>query len=254
MFKQRLLIGCFLLLVMHMSLCTLCVKQVNSIDKRVLVLIIASDDMPVYRELQKIWQSYMHSDPEHITAYFIKGDPAIAYTYLIKDDVIWLRTKESIRPGIINKTLMAMEAFLPQIHQFDYVLRTNLSSFYFFPRLLKFLQNSPTERFLAGRCDGNFVSGSGFILSTDLVGLLVRNKRSLFNSPGYDDVVISGFLHKNGVKFVSHAREDFLSMDDWEKKKQQVPETMFQFRIKTQESSRIRDDIYIQSQLLKMFY
>ena len=40
---------------------------------KVLVLIITSDNLPVYPKLQKVWKSYMHSDPEHIEAYFIRG-------------------------------------------------------------------------------------------------------------------------------------------------------------------------------------
>jgi hypothetical protein len=227
---------------------------VNNYHKRLLVLIIASDDLPVYIELQKIWQSYMHKYPHNIKAYFIKGDPSIPNNYQIKNDIIWLKTAESLKPGILNKTLMAMESFLPMLDQFDYVLRTNLSSFYVFPRLLNFLEKCPKTGFYAGVCyKDEFISGSGFLLSPDLVNLLVTNKKTLFNNKKYDDVAIGHFMRKHGVKFSSHKRMDFLDLQDWKKNKKSIPNDTFQFRIKTPSYLRT-DDIYIHLQLRKMFY
>ena len=83
---------------------------------KVLVLIIASDQVPIYRELQEVWRSYMHSDPQHIEAYFIKGDPNLPSLYEIKEDVIWSRTEEGWSPGIINKTVLSLEAMRDRLH------------------------------------------------------------------------------------------------------------------------------------------
>jgi hypothetical protein len=78
-----------------------------------------------------------------------------------------------------------MEAMLPQLDEFDYIIRTNLSSFYVFSRLFKFLTTLPTEKCYCGvqgqEDNWTFASGSGFILSPDLVKLLVQHKNQLYS-------------------------------------------------------------------------
>ena len=80
-------------------------------DIKILVLIIASDEYPVYVELQKIWRSYMHYNPKQVEAYFMKADPDLGTMSIIQDDVIWSKTSETLAPGIINKTILSIEAF-----------------------------------------------------------------------------------------------------------------------------------------------
>src|SRR4051794_35502725 len=92
-------------------------------EPKILVLVIASDDLPVYRELQNIWKAYMHSDPEHIEAYFLKADPLLTRPFEIREDVILSQTAENLIPGVLNKTLLAFECLLPGIEEYDYVLR-----------------------------------------------------------------------------------------------------------------------------------
>jgi hypothetical protein len=220
---------------------------------KILVLIIASDDLPVYGKLQKLWRSYMHIDYKHVEAYFIKGDPSLATNFVIKDDIIWLKTDESLIPGILNKTLLAMEAFLPRLHQFNFLLRTNLSSFYVFPTLLQFLINCPQKNFYCGVAGCNFISGAGFLLSPDLVELLVKNKNLLMNNTfDLDDVVIGNFLVNNGIHLTPHNRITFDTINDWLSIKNHLPYDVFQFRIKT--NQRLLHDPYIMSQLISLFY
>lgn len=40
---------------------------------KLLVLIISSDNRPIYLEFEKLWRSYMHLNPEHVEAYFLKA-------------------------------------------------------------------------------------------------------------------------------------------------------------------------------------
>lgn len=87
----------------------------------------------------------MHNYKDNIEAYFIRGNPDLEKTELV-EDTIWSKTEESLRPGIINKTLLSLEYLQDRINSFDYVLRTNLSSFYIFDRLLKILETKPKEK------------------------------------------------------------------------------------------------------------
>jgi hypothetical protein len=229
-------------------------------DIKVLVLIIASDQFPVYVELQKIWRSYMHLDPKHIEAYFIKGDEHLPTTTRIEGDIIWSKTSDGWIPasgGILNKTILSLEMMLPRIYEFDYIIRTNLSSFYIFPRLLKFLKTLPKTRCYCGSHigDGKTGSGCGFILSPDLIKGLVENKRNFWNITNTgDDVAIGKFLHRQGIRLLPQKRMDFFSLSDWYNKGS-IPQDVFQFRVKNdQYALRLVDDIFIQSELLRMFY
>jgi hypothetical protein len=60
--------------------------------KKLLVLVICSDDLPVYGPLQEMWRNYMHSDPEYFESYFIRGNPDLATEAEIQGDVLYLRT------------------------------------------------------------------------------------------------------------------------------------------------------------------
>jgi hypothetical protein len=161
-----------------------------------------------------------------------------------------------------------MEKLLPRIKsEFDYVLRTNLSSFYVFPYLLAILENCPRKNFyfasemgsLAGQSGiwgnyqsyGRLGSGCGFILSPDLVELLVTNKDHLINHSPEDDVIIGRLLTNYGQYLTRHPRMDFYSLPDWHNSQNKTPEGIFQFRIQTPQRL---DDIYIHKQLLKIFY
>lgn len=246
-------------LISFLLITTLAFPQKNI---KVLVLIIASDQLPVYQELQKMWQSYMHYDPQHVEAYFIKGDINLPVITEIKDDVIWSKTDEGWVPesaGIINKTIFSLQAMLPRLREFDYVLRTNLSSFYIFPRLLKFLETAPKRRFYCGSGDTDddpIASGCGFIMSPDVVKLLIKNKwHFLNNNLSPDDCLIGHFLQKHRIKRTPHHRMDIPTIEFWNEVKNMVSSELFHFRVKNaQDHLRSTDEIFIQSQLLNMFY
>lgn len=229
-------------------------------EMKLLVLIISSDNFPgsnlvfPYKELQKVWSSYMHLDPEHIEAYFIRGNPELTAEFEVVDDVVWCKTEENVIPGILNKTIMSMEYLLPRIDEFDFILRTNLSSFYVFPRLLEFLKTIPKTGCYCASGEG-FGSGCGFLLSSDIVKLLVENKNHLFNNSINDDVAIGYFLRDKGIKLYPAPRIDFLSLEDWFNYRDKITSNDFHFRVKNlKHELRATEDLFIYSELLDVFY
>lgn len=233
--------------------------------KKILLLIIASDNFPVYEQFQKCWRSYMHSDPEHIEAYFVKGDPLLREKVKIDGDIIWCKTAEGFAPqspALINKTIMAFETLLPRIQQeFDYVIRTSVSCFYHLPRLFAFLDTLPPNKCYAGSNTGpgsDVISGAGIILSPDLVEMLVYNKYNFWNRTDPDDCLIGFFFRKFRTPLHLHRRINIESLDQWNAMKSNIssPDD-FQFRVKTDIHNfyhRIPDDITIYSELCEMFY
>lgn len=241
-------------------------------EPKVLVLIIASSGTQAYLELQKVWESYMHTDPEHFEVYFIRGNPELASSSEIKENSLFVMSEESFVPGILKKTVLSMEAMLPRLHEFDYVLRTNLSSFYVFPRLLNFLKTLPPHRCYCGVQLHtptphpqlgmiNYISGAGIILSTDLVEMLVHGKEEVFKTSHLlaDDELLGLFFQRRGVFTLPAARTDFPTREVWDKTKDQIAENAFHFRaknnynIRTAEES-FADEIFIDLELLKKFY
>lgn len=243
-------------------------------DPKLLVLIIASDNHPAYLELQEIWRSYMHHDPEHVEVYFMKGDPNQDVDAEIIGDTIYTKVMDCYKPGITEKTLASMEHFIPRLHEFDYVLRTNLSSFYHFPRLLKYMQKLPSTKCYAGwklipaRDDVTqeyygipFGCGAGFILSPDLVEQLVEGKEEVLKDSAAipDDVVIGAFYHRRNIQLIPTKIAVFSSYSDWKRKEPSLSTKHFHFRAKRTAGKReddddFEDEIKILKELLIKFY
>lgn len=101
---------------------------------------------------------------------------------------------------IYSKTLKAFKAI--QGKNFDYVLRTNSSSFIHFDNLLKYLSTAPSNNFYSGalipyhtsNLGLEFITGSGYILSKDLLLKVIQNETHW--EPQYPDDVGLGKLLK----------------------------------------------------------
>lgn len=229
-------------------------------ELKTLVLIIATDDKPAYRELQKIWEGYMNSDPAHFEVYFLRASPTQSANAIINKDKneIILKTHEGFVPGILNKSIMAFEAIEPRLDEFDYVIRTNLSSFYYFPNLLKFLKSLPRSKCYCGVSLGiyynllpnityiPFVSGAGIILSPDLVRLMAKEHNELksYKSELPDDVFIGLFYQSKGIGVHAAKRIDFPLHQTWLEHKDTIDPDAFHFRAKYSYSLRSIEDPY----------
>lgn len=248
-------------------------EQPKAKEPKVLVLIIASDNLEAYINLQKVWKSYMHSDPEHFEVYFIRGNPELSTPYEIKGDDLFVKAEENYVPGITEKTVLSMEAMLSRLKEFDYVLRTNLSSFYVFERLLDFLQYLPKEGCYCGvhsylpeewvpefgRID--YVSGAGILLSSDLAEVLVHEKEDIFafSRELPDDVLFGYYFQNNSIPIRNIGRLDLPSLEHWNGIKDNIPGDIFHFRAKQHYGIRsaqesFDDELYIDLELLKIFY
>jgi len=145
---------------------------------------------------------------------------------------------------------------------FDYIYRTNLSSFIIYPNLLKFLRTLPKKRCYAGKIDFHtdktlsWACGNGIILSRDMAKLILNHKDELLDKAyfGYDDVILGGFFQREAISLLSAPRTDFYSLDDWYEKKKKIPANAFCIRTKCAPHLREQHDIHMHQKLLKRYY
>ena len=109
---------------------------------RILNLILYSED-PDYIEMYKIQSAYLKAKGVDHYFYCYKSD--LEEEFLIVDDILYIKGEESYIPGILNKTLSSFSYFLDKLDQYDYVVRSNISSCLNFDLLKRSLVNTPID-------------------------------------------------------------------------------------------------------------
>lgn len=121
-------------------------KEFSSKKHYKLVILIIASRAPHYDIFTHIWMQYMHKFPE-VKSFFLYADESIDNDLYIDEYSITYKDKESYIPGILFKTLAAKK-FCKKYLSYNYILRTNLSSFVHIPRLLKYLDEQPKKDFM----------------------------------------------------------------------------------------------------------
>lgn len=159
-----------------------------------------------YDQFRSNWQVCRHPN---IDLYFIEYSNSIDKDVII-DRSILFKGVDSLVPGCLTKTVKSLQMF--DLSQYDYIVRTNLSSVIHFQRLVDYLSTQPTERYYAGKyiphslsaLERRYIaniglttnprltlcSGALFIMSPD-VAQIVANDQHYRNTPMIDDVHIA---------------------------------------------------------------
>lgn len=221
----------------------------------IICLIIASHN-DIYDAFTDLWRENIRLWKEkeakmNLKYLFVFSDPSLNNSIVCKDDCILCKCEENINgePGIFLKTMMAID-FIEQNKndfQYDYILRTNLSSFWNFSVLYEEIDNyKKTETevltintiflqfldrnqlfintkwkdyfeiidsiFLDKADTFVFIDGAGFLLSHEIINiLLLPLDSSIFSKilllP--DDIAISILLYCN-----CHFSNKYLKMEE----------------------------------------
>ncbi len=221
---------------------------------KLLVLIIYSDNLPVYQDHLKVWRMYSRSSPS-VDVYFMKLSKEHTQP-TIDEDIIYIPGIESYQ-NLPYKFISALE-ILP-FQNYDFILRTNMSSFWVFHNLFPVLEKQPREKLLAGELNGNYISGAGMIFTPDVCELLIKGKEQVYElrkDEPFDDVRISFFLHDtHSIQYTQlHPRRyDILVPENGLESK--IPQDIFHFRVK--QTVKDEDRVYelgIMENLYKRFY
>ena len=112
---------------------------------KIIILIIADDTKQYYIDMQNIWKKYMNTHKQ-IKSYFIKFSQTIENNIIDEENnTIWIKGIETYIPGILDKTIKSFEHLIKNNIEFDYVIRTNLSTIVLLDNLYNYLLTNPTD-------------------------------------------------------------------------------------------------------------
>jgi hypothetical protein len=162
---------------------------------KIIVLIIASNGEH-YDKMITIWEKYMNSHT-NIQSFFIMNKEDIKEDVILIDNIIYVKSKENLIPGILIKTIKSINFCINNL-DFDFIFRTNLSSFIILDKLYEFVKNNNIDYGgVIGVTDNfiKFASGSGFLISKETCKYLIENENDLLYNL-IDDVAIGQLLTK----------------------------------------------------------
>ena len=151
-----------------------------------------------YSILKDLNKTYFDIFKDDIKFFFVEYNENINEDVLEVDDFIYIKgLEEPIIPNILIKKIKSM-IYIKSKYKFDYIINTNLSSFWNIPVLLSLYNNIPRKKFFGGHVIFNsFITGTGIIISNDLLPILLSINS--YNFGDNEDVVISHFMKSKNI-------------------------------------------------------
>ena len=165
--------------------------------KLIILVLSKKDNGNIYDKFYQLQKDTWDSvDVENVSTFFYFGDSSENY---IDGEDIFVSTEDSLR----NCGLKTIEVFkILKDYHYDFIFRTNSSSYVDKELLYKFLLDKPKLRYYAGKVGNHynipFASGSGFVMSKDIVDFLLLNE-SKINHHFLDDVSFGKILSENDI-------------------------------------------------------
>ena len=221
---------------------------------KIIFLIISSDNEPVYAQMREILPKYLNLYFDKIQYFFIECNSEQSEEVVEKDHYLYCKGVDSTIPGIFHKTMKSMN-YLDNHYSCDFVVRTNLSTFWHMDNLLKLVNTLPTQGYAGGFCFAkDYLSGTTMIFSSDVIQRLIpysQDSRALLIN---DDVAISIFLHdeKIPIQPVKNYSWDYTGSLQIIQPDHNV-DNVLNFRIKNQNNDRKLDVINFKILLQKIY-
>ena len=150
------------------------------------------------------------------------------------------------------KTIKALQ-FIVDNYSFDYIFRTNSSSFVDGPLLLKYVKNLPAGDVYGGVLGdspkGPFASGAGILLSKSLIEKVLKEASS-WRHGLIDDVALSEIIRERiltPLQFTNLSRVQFRTLAEAQDSPAEVIKNEYHFRCKTDSATgtiQIMEEIY----------
>ena len=184
-------------------------------DDKIINLILYSEDVHEYIEMRNILSNYLRE--KGIKYYFYTYKPELETDFLLDDDILYIKGEETFIPGILDKTIKALE----YINEFDYdyIIRSNISTIVNFGILKYYLRDLDysgalyySGSFVDTKSGLNeeqnqkyesygFASGTCIILSKKSVNCIIKNQNELREYGIIDDVAIGVLLESKAKEY-----------------------------------------------------
>jgi|TARA_B110000114_G_scaffold173451_1_gene201062 hypothetical protein len=144
-----------------------------------------------YENMQKLLSNYYKKFNNNVLTYFVKYDNNIKNThgtdYYIINDIIYINGEETFMPGILEKTLLAIKYL--NISEYDYFIRSNVSTIIEFNRLISYLEINPIDYYGSGKLFNLQCSGWNGVKDSTLFGTLFASGTSIiFTKKAINDI------------------------------------------------------------------
>ena len=235
---------------------------------KIIFLILDSDGDEIYSYNRFIWKQYMNSY-DQIKCFFIKYKKDIKneIEYNEEENRIYIKGEEEYNcEKILGKTIKGAQ-FIHENYKYDFLIRTNLSTFWVFNNLLRFLKKDFGSKYIIGwtvrnsnNCPNTtFISGTGIIIPSELVPILFTLKKTKYIM---DDIEISELYRANNVaiKSAKDYLRTYIHKFEFNEKKTidrfydaVIDSFCIKFRVKSKRN-RFENDKYILNRLLNKYY
>ena len=153
-----------------------------------------------YNILKKYNSLYYDIFNDQIKYFYVEYKNDLDEELVEQGNMIYVRgSEEPIIPNILNKVRLSIEHVYKN-YEFDYILRTNLSSLWNIPVLMSLHDNIPRDNFFGGHVIINlFVTGTGIFISNNLIPLFLELNPLDYSEN--EDVVISTYMRNRNISF-----------------------------------------------------
>lgn len=163
-----------------------------------LVLVICASNNDTYNDLESaIRQTWASIQDDRWEIFYLYSDPSVQKPYLEGDKFIAKSHEQLTTIG--RKMIQAFEFFYEN-YEFDYIFRTNLSSYVDLPKLAEILEsnNFNYDGVKGSHAGIQFASGAGYVISKDLVSFVINNKDK-WNHTLIDDLALGKIMNDNRI-------------------------------------------------------
>lgn len=170
---------------------------------RAVLLVLASDNLDIYRKFKQVYEQYLNVSND-IKVFFVLGNSTTKNTPKNSDLVFDI--PETYYPGMLQKTLAAIN-HIKTNYNCDYIVRTNISTFWVFDRLLKRLDTLPSSNYATGpfrSCRHNgkvlptYISGTSLVMTKDAAFSLLED-HNIFDIDYPEDYAMTNSLKNSQV-------------------------------------------------------
>jgi len=197
--------------------------NISNLRKKIVVLIIYNEK-DSYNEMKKINDEYLlfleknSQIMKYVNVFYITFKNLNGQEYLIDGNILYIHGEETFLPGVLNKTLDAMNVITNNLNvQYDFILRSNVSTVINYYSLFRYIEElnickkfayigpfstlnwlDPTCGFVDNTYFGSiYCEGTFILMNKELVINMIENREKILISI-IDDVSIGCYVSTLG--------------------------------------------------------